>query len=281
MTTATHPTTGQPQLRDRIALPDGDATPIRFHNLLRVELRKFVSTRSQRVLHIVSAAVLILIVAAMTIWYDPLFSPDNTGAPVWAPWVMPVFLQRFGLMFLVPTAVVLFVTSEWSTRSAMTTFTLVPRRGRIVLAKGFATAIVAILTHLLMMAGGLITTLVGRSVHGVPIDASAWVSASAVAKDACAWLIMMASAFGIALLAQSTPLALAIVLAGPVAVQTLRGITPGLDKVVQWIDLNGMSQAVLQGLDDQFLPQLLAAVTAWIVVPIIAGTIRTLRREAS
>jgi len=43
---------------------------------------------------------------------------------------------------------ILAVTSEWSQRSGLTTFTLVPSRGRVIGAKAIATIIVGIVSVL-------------------------------------------------------------------------------------------------------------------------------------
>ena len=58
---------------------------------------------------------------------------------------------------LLPIVGLLLVTSEWSQRTALTTFTLVPERSRVVVAKllaGSALALVAVLVCLAVAAAG-------------------------------------------------------------------------------------------------------------------------------
>ena len=42
------------------------------------------------------------------------------------------------MTIILPMIAILSVTSEWSQRSGLTTFTLVPHRGRVILAKAIA-----------------------------------------------------------------------------------------------------------------------------------------------
>jgi ABC-2 type transport system permease protein len=67
----------------------------------------------------------------------------------------------FPMAIILPVIAILSVTSEWSQRSGLTTFTLVPNRGRVILAKGIAVVLVAIASMLLAFAIGAVGKLVG------------------------------------------------------------------------------------------------------------------------
>jgi ABC-2 type transport system permease protein len=54
-------------------------------------------------------------------------------------------LTQIPVGVLLPVLGVLLVTSEWSQRTAMTTFALVPRRFRVLTAKPLAAAVLAVL----------------------------------------------------------------------------------------------------------------------------------------
>ena len=77
--------------------------------------------------------------------------------------------RRFENLFmftLLPTAVllpvlgILLVTSEWSQRTALTTFTLVPQRERIAVAKLAAGVAFSVLSLLVSLAASAIGNLV-------------------------------------------------------------------------------------------------------------------------
>ena len=63
---------------------------------------------------------------------------------------------------------ILSVTSEWSQRSGLTTFTLVPHRGRVILAKALCAVGVGVVSMALAMAIGAGGNVVGSALAGVP-----------------------------------------------------------------------------------------------------------------
>ncbi len=111
---------------------DVSGTPgIPFSRLFRVELRKSADTRAGRWLIGVTiglcllAEVIFLIVAATHDDAEASFGDF-------------VAVSAFVSSVLLPVLGIMLVTSEWSQRTAMTTFALEPRRMRIVLAKMLA-----------------------------------------------------------------------------------------------------------------------------------------------
>ena len=68
---------------------------------------------------------------------------------------------------VLPIIAILSVTSEWSQRSGLTTFTLVPHRGRVIAAKAIACVGVAIATIPLAFAVGALGNVVGATIAGI------------------------------------------------------------------------------------------------------------------
>ena len=60
----------------------------------------------------------------------------------------------FPMSVILPVVAILSVTSEWSQRSGLTTFTLVPHRGRVVLAKAVVAVGIGVVSMLVAMAIG-------------------------------------------------------------------------------------------------------------------------------
>ena len=79
---------------------------------------------------------------------------DNFAAAVGIP--MTVILPIIGI---------LAVTSEWSQRSGLTTFTLVPHRGRVLGAKFIAAVRVGVVAMFVALVVGALGTLVGSLDH--------------------------------------------------------------------------------------------------------------------
>ena len=61
---------------------------------------------------------------------------------------------------------ILSITSEWSQRTALTTFALVPRRERVVAAKLAAVVLAALASVLASLAVAAVGTLVARATGG-------------------------------------------------------------------------------------------------------------------
>ena len=154
MTTATIETAGaRTPARTRTAPP-----PIPFSRILGVELRKMFDTRSGFWL-IASIGITGLIATIATI----AFAPDkdltyyNFAAAI-----------GFPITVILPMVALLSITSEWSQRSGLTTFTYVPSRRRVVCAKTLSAVIVAIGSMLFAFAVGAVGNVVGSTIAGTP-----------------------------------------------------------------------------------------------------------------
>ena len=86
---------------------------------------------------------------------DDQLTYDNFAAAIGAP--MTVILPMIGI---------LAVTSEWSQRSGLTTFTLVPHRGRVLWAKFLAAVAVGVVAMFVALVVGALGTLVGSRHRG-------------------------------------------------------------------------------------------------------------------
>ena len=68
---------------------------------------------------------------------------------------------------VLPIIAILSVTGEWSQRSGLTTFTLVPHRGRVIVAKAISCVGVAVVTTPLAFGIGALGNVVGTAITGV------------------------------------------------------------------------------------------------------------------
>jgi hypothetical protein len=86
---------------------------------------------------------------------DSSITYDSFGAAIGVP-----------MTVLLPVVAILSVTSEWSQRSGLTTFTLVPHRGRIVTAKLAATLVVGVTSMLVALGIGAVGNVPGLHDQG-------------------------------------------------------------------------------------------------------------------
>jgi ABC-2 type transport system permease protein len=237
--------------------------------LTRVELRKSCDTRAGRWLLAVIALAVGAVVALVLLLGEGPTSLSHHLA-----------MAQLPIAVLLPVLGILLVTSEWSQRTAMTTFTLVPRRSRVLTAKVLAASALALLgvaaTGVVAVGAVLLTPLVG--------DAGPdWtVSAAQVGQVALFQVVSVLSgvAFGMALL--SSPLAIVTYLVLPLVFTIVVSTVGALRWVADWLDLSTATAPMFDGaLDAQGWLQLATATALWLALPMAVGWLRIQRAEIS
>jgi len=131
--------------------------PIPMSRIIAVELRKSFDTRSGFWL-LASVGILAVVATAATILFAPddAITYDSFGAAIGVP-----------MAVILPMIAILSITSEWSQRTGLTSFTLVPHRGRIIRAKLTVALSVGVVSMLLAFAIGALGNLLGAAIVGV------------------------------------------------------------------------------------------------------------------
>ncbi len=241
-------------------LPPG---PIPFSRLVRVEWAKATDTRSARwLLALVALSTVGLMLVAVIV--------PTTFDQSYASYLRVASIAQ---VILLPVVAILMLTSEWSQRSIMTTFTQEPRRIRVVNAK---------LAVSMMLAGGV-------AVFGGVVAAAglALAAASGRALEAnlsigvvVAYLlylllnVLAGAAFG-ALVQSSAAAIVAYFVLNP-AVALLGEVST---LVAHWIDTETIWNWVLDNEWAGHVPQILFSIVVWVAVPLAAGAVRTIRRD--
>ncbi|MFC7532849.1 ABC transporter permease [Actinoplanes sp. GCM10030250] len=202
----------------------------------------------------------------------------------WAPDSEQTFSSffTFGMLpsaVLLPVLGILSVTSEWSQRTALTTFTLVPARSRVMVAKLAAGTLIAIAAT---VAAGLLAAVANVIAGSLGGDASWSLDPSLIWQSLLLQVIfvLMGISFGALLL--NTPVAIVVYFALPTVWSVLGGIITKLQEAGQWLDLNVTSQALSEpDATGGEYARLAVSVGVWVVLPLVVGFVRVLRREVS
>jgi ABC-2 type transport system permease protein len=125
----------------------------------QVELRKMFNTRSGFWL-IASIAISAVLAAGGVILWAP---DDQLTYSTFATAI------RFPVVVILPLIAILAVTSEWSQRTGLTTFTLIPHRSRIIAAKAISSVLIAVAAMVLTFAVGALGNLVSAAVTGTTL----------------------------------------------------------------------------------------------------------------
>jgi len=144
---------------DRDRTPHSVSPPIPLTRVTAVELRKMFDTRSGFWLIASIGITAVLAAVGVIVW-----APE--GALTYSTFATAI---RFPVVVILPLVAILAVTSEWSQRTGLTTFTLVPHRPRIITAKAASAVLIAIAAMALTFAVGAVGNVLGAATKGTPL----------------------------------------------------------------------------------------------------------------
>ena len=235
--------------------------------LISVEGRKQLDTRAGRWLLITIGVVTAIVLAVL------LFV--NGGKHSFRELLLATVTPQ---ALLLPIVGILAVTSEWSQRAALVTFTLEPRRGRVAAAKTISALLVAVIALIAAVALAALAHLASIAFRGAE---AAWsVPTPVLAGFALMLLLGVAQGVGFGMLLLNTPAAIVSYLVLPTVWSVLGGMVASLKTAAGWLDLTTTMQPLLEGsmTGNQWL-RLGTATTVWVLLPLTAGIWRITRSE--
>jgi ABC-2 type transport system permease protein len=233
--------------------------------LTRVELRKMYDTRAGFWL-LLSGVLITLATALIT---------TLTGSDEHHTLAETLDNCTQAINVLLPVVGVLLVTSEWSQRTALLTFTLVPQRGRVLSAKILASLVLAIAAVLV----ALVLSALCVALNPAATDAS-HLDLGLLGQSALYTMISMliGVGFGAALLLSAPAIVAIFVL--PLAWTAVSHLVPGLDGLSKWTDQSEtFSLLTDHPLSAHEWAQVLTTTLLWAALPLAVGTWRFLRGE--
>lgn len=248
-----------------------------FSRLTRVEVRKMLDTRGGVWLLIVTGILLLITIGLVLLVVgleDESISANDLSQILTIP-----------LSLLLPVFPILSVTTEWSQRSGLVTFTLEPHRIRVLLAKLSAVVLLALVTIVLAIVLGAITTVAAAGITGNDVR---WeLQAETLVLLVVSQLLYFLMAFGLAMVFLNTPAAIAVfyvvALMLPLMVYSfLYAFFDWAQSLIPWIDLQYASAPFLDPNDDASgldAARLVTATVLWIVIPMAVGARRVLSSE--
>ena len=231
--------------------------------LVAVELRKMLNTRAGFWLQVATVAITVVAVIARSVTGD---AADHTFASVLSVGLLPAAV-------LLPVAGILLVTSEWSQRTGMITFALVPVRSRILGAKLIASIVLSL---------AMLVTAVAVVAAGVAAVDGTWSDAGTLIGQSAVYLttgMVIGIAFGTIFLA-STP-AMVALFALPITWTAVASLSFFAD-AAPWLD----TRLALAPLHEEVLSatqwaQAGTALALWMLLPLLIGIWRITRKEVA
>jgi hypothetical protein len=247
-------------------------TAISARRVLTTELRKMFDTRSGFWL-MASIGIAALLATTAVI----LFAPDKELT-------YGTFAAAFGIPMsvILPIIATLSVTSEWSQRSGLTTFTLVPHRGRVILAKAVASVLVGVVGVLLALAVGVVGNLIGSAIAGV---GTVWdVSVADMLLIVLGNVLGLLIGFMLGVLIRSSAGAVVAYFVYSFVLPTLSGLLAASQHwfrdLQPWVDFNYAQTALFNGpLSSEQWSQLAVTTVGWLILPTAFGIWLVMRSE--
>jgi ABC-2 type transport system permease protein len=253
---------------DSVTLLPADERRPGFGRLSLVELRKMLDTRAGFWLPVAVAAVTLITVVISALVHG---GRDATIAHLFDNSVQPC-------SFLLPVMGILLVCGEWTQRTTLTTFTLVPNRGRVLAAKLAASIVLAFGAFLVCLACSAVFAPLLSNAPGGPGGISLVVLAQGLLFLALA--MVMGVAFGAAILV-SAPAIVAYLLL-PTIWAALASNIHALATLDRWLD-TGTTLAPLSqhALSATGWAHAAATVALWMALPLTIGWVRFRGRDVS
>jgi ABC-2 type transport system permease protein len=250
------------------------ATPARIpmSRLVSVELRKSFDTRSGFWL-LASTGILAAIATIATIVFAPESELDYESFAAAIGFPMAVVL---------PIIAALLVTSEWSQRTGLTTFTLVPHRGRVVTAKLAVTVGIGVVSMLMAAAIGAVGNVVGTAITGTD---TVWnVSVAELTYIIIANVLGMLVGFMLGVLVRNSAGAIVGYFVYSFALPPLTFLLAENQRwfkdLQPWVDFNYAQGNLFNGvMTGTYWAQIAVTTAVWLVVPLVVGLRLVLRSE--
>ncbi|MFI5428097.1 ABC transporter permease [Aeromicrobium sp. UC242_57] len=243
--------------------------------LVKVELRKMFNTRSGFWL-MMSIAALATIATVIVLLIQVL----NDNADV----TYGIYSQAVGtpMAILLPVIAILSVTSEWTQRTGLITFTLAPNRAQIIWAKALSAIIVGLVSMVLAMAIGAVGYVVGTTIAGDTYD---WdVTVRQFVFILIANVLGLLIGFMLGVLIRNSAAAIvgyfvySLVIPGLLAV--LAELWGWFKDVQPWIDFNYSSSKLFSdSVSGEEWAQIGTSGLIWLVIPLTLGVLAVMKSE--
>lgn len=240
--------------------------------LVKVELRKMFDTRSGFWL-MMSIGILATLATLSVIVFAPdsVISYGSFGTAVGVP-----------MAILLPVIAILSVTGEWSQRTGLITFTLVPHRGQVIWAKLIASVLVGVVSMFLAFGIGAVGNVVGAAVNG--IDAQWNTTFTQMLYIVLANILGLLIGFMLGVLIRNSAGAIVGYFVYSFVIPTIFGILAALQEwfkdLQPWVDFNFASTPLFEGqVSGEQWAQLGVSSLPWLIIPLAFGIWAVLRSE--
>jgi ABC-2 type transport system permease protein len=260
----------------QVRVPRATVRPIPLSRITAVELRKMFDTRSGFWLIASIAITAVLATGGVILW-----APDDQLT--YSTFATAI---RFPVVIILPLIAILAVTSEWSQRTGLTTFTLVPHRSRIITAKAVSSVLIAVAAMVLAFAVGAIGNLLSAAVTGTTL---VWdVTLTQCLYYVLGMVLSLLVGFMLGVLVRASTGAIVAYFVLTFLLPTLFGLLATSQQwfhdLQPWVDLQFAQSGLFvfdQSLTGQEWAHIAVTGVTWLIVPLLVGLRLVMRTEVT
>jgi len=246
------------------AAPAGRDRKPGLARLAKVELRKAADTRSGfwLLLGVVGLTLVAVFITALLAHED-----QRTFNHILSNGLQPVGI-------LLPVVGILLVSSEWSQRTALVSFALVPERARLLVAKLLGGIVLA----LVATAIALVLSVLGTAISSNSASDHWSLPLGLFLQDIVYVVTAMIVGVGFGAALQSSAPAIVLYFVLPVAFAAL-GSIHALSGVIDWISTEALEPLTTEVMSGHQWAQALVALALWMGIPLAIGLWRLTQRD--
>lgn len=242
-----------------------ESSSIKFSNICKAEARKSTDTQAAKTI------ILTTVFLTIAMFVVSIFRFEDG-----APWTKAVAAISSPATTILAISFILLVCEEWTRGTALITYTFVPQRSKVILAKFVVLLECFLGTILLVYALSALAAIIGAGMHGYSIN---WTpSITSVVSLAGPLLVNLLFGYSMALATQETTLALGLYFILP-PVTVVATQLPVIGEYMKWVSLEHSSSMFVAGATSVTVPQYICSIIVWIVIPSIFGIIRNMKRD--
>ena len=253
-----------------------DNTPDRMKSGTRIPMSRLIAVELRKSYDTLAGRWLLIAIAAITAVFLLIFFLNATENER----TFGNFMGMTGMPqgILIPVMGVLLITSEWSQRTALVTFTMSPSRGRVLASKMVAAFVLGIAAVVVALVFAAAFTTIGGSDD--PWSTGGASFGEVAAKFGLFQTINIMWGVGFGLLLLNSAAAIVAFFAVPMVISILSNVWSAMTDIGPWIDLGTSSQTLFSSsMAAEDWQHILVGSLIWIGIPLVLGTIRLLRSE--
>lgn len=243
------------------------ASNIKFSNICKAEARKSTDTQTAKTI------ILTTVFLTIAMFVVSIFRFENGAA-----WTKGVSAISSPATTILAILFILLVCEEWTRGTALITYTFVPQRNKVIMAKFVVLFEFFLGTIFIVYALSAIAAMIGAGMNSYSVNWSP--SITSVVSLAGPLLVNLLFGFSMALATQETTLALGLYFILP-PVTVVAAQLPVIGEYMKWISLEHSSSLFVAGATSVTVPQYICSLIVWIVLPGIFGLIRNRKRDMS